>query len=81
MSALLFVFVLAQARRRDQAPEPFTFSVAVHTPARVPVALNGFGLWVALMIALTVVNYGFPIVQLAMLDGTSVPAIHVGEPR
>ena len=81
VSALLFVFVLARARKQDRAPEPFTFSVAVHMPARVPVALNGFGLWVALMIALTVVNYGFPIVQLAMLEGTSVPAIHVGEPR
>ncbi len=81
VSALLFVFMLAKARRRSEEPEPFTFSVAVHTPARVPVALNGFGLWVALMIALTVVNYGFPIVQLAMLEGTSVPAIHVGEPR
>ncbi|MGI9025473.1 MAG: b(o/a)3-type cytochrome-c oxidase subunit 1 [Burkholderiaceae bacterium] len=81
VSALLSVFVLARGRKRNEAPEPFTFSVAVHMPARVPAALNGFGLWVALMIALTIVNYGFPIVQLAMLEGTSVPVIHVGAPR
>ena len=81
LSALLFAFVLARAKRQAGTVEPFSFSLAVHMPARVPVALNGFGLWVAMMIALTVVNYGFPIVQLATLQGTSVPAIHVGEPR
>ena len=81
LSALLFVFVLARAKRQAGTVEPFSFSLAVHMPARVPVALNGFGLWIAMMIALTVVNYGFPIVQLATLQGTSVPAIHVGEPR
>ena len=81
VSALLFVFVLARARKQGETVAPFTFSVAVHTPARVPAALNGFGLWVAMMVALTVVNYGFPIVQLATLRGTSVPAIHVGQPR
>ena len=81
VSALLFVGLLAAAKRGAAKPEPFTFSVAVHMPARVPVALNSFGLWVTLMIALTVVNYGFPIVQLATLKGTSVPAIHVGASR
>ena len=81
VSALLFVGLLAAAKRGAAKPEPFTFSVAVHMPARVPVALNSFGLWVTLMIALTVVNYGFPIAQLATLKGTSVPAIHVGASR
>jgi cytochrome c oxidase subunit 1 len=41
----------------------------------VPVALNGFALWIALMIGLTVVNYGYPIVQLMALPQTSVPAV------
>ncbi len=77
-SALLFVGILASARSSGQPAAPFTFSVAVHMPKRVPTALNGFGIWVALMIALTVVNYGFPIAQLVMLKGTSVPAIPVG---
>jgi cytochrome c oxidase subunit I len=33
------------------------------------------------MIGLTLVNYGFPIAQLAMLPGTSVPAVPVGVVR
>jgi cytochrome c oxidase subunit 1 len=78
ISALLFVYILARARRNATTPAPFTFSIAVHPHASTPAALNTFGLWVALMIGLTVVNYGFPIVQLAMLEGTSVPAVPIG---
>jgi cytochrome c oxidase subunit 1 len=33
-----------------------------------------------MMIGLTVVNYGYPIVQLALLKETSVPAITIGGP-
>jgi cytochrome c oxidase subunit 1 len=47
----------------------------------VPVALNGLGLWVGLMIALTIVNYGFPIAHAIATPGTAVPAIMVGERR
>ncbi|WP_213955475.1 MULTISPECIES: cbb3-type cytochrome c oxidase subunit I [unclassified Variovorax] len=78
VSALLFVYILARAGKGEAAPAPFTFSTAVHMPAATPIALNGFGLWVSLMIALTVVNYGFPIAQLAMLKDTSVPAVPIG---
>ena len=78
VSAVFFVVILVSARRTSHAPTPFTFSIAVHMPKRVPAALNGFGIWVALMVALTVVNYGFPIAQLVALKGTSVPAIPVG---
>ena len=46
--------------------------------AHTPVALNGFGLWVAMMIALTVVNYGYPIAQLASLKEAYVPVIPIG---
>jgi len=77
VSALLFVLILARARASDAKASPFSFSTPVHMPATTPVALNGFGLWVAMMIALTVVNYGFPIAQLASLKETSVPAIFV----
>ena len=47
--------------------------------AKPPAVLNGFGLWVAMMIALTVVNYGYPIVQLAMTPQAFVPIIPIGE--
>ncbi|MBC5783108.1 cbb3-type cytochrome c oxidase subunit I [Ramlibacter sp. USB13] len=81
ISGLMFIWILATARRRANGPEvPYTFARAVHA-APVPLALNSFGLWVGLMIGLTVVNYGFPIVQLASLPGTSVPVVRVGGPR
>jgi cytochrome c oxidase subunit 1 len=50
----------------------------VHPPVTLPVALNSFGLWLALMVGLTVVNYGFPIAQLLALPATNVPVVYVG---
>ena len=82
VSGLLFIWILATARR-DAAPRgslPYAFSTPVHVES-VPPALNGFALWVGLMIALTVVNYGFPIAQLAVLPESSVPVVPVGGPR
>ena len=78
ISAFILVFILATARKRIGTPEPFSFSLPVHPGTRTPVALNGFALWVAMMIGLTVVNYGFPIVQLAMLEHAYVPVIPIG---
>jgi cytochrome c oxidase subunit 1 len=80
VSTVLFVYILARARRVDAAPAPFTFSLAAHAGERTPAALNTFGLWVAMMIGLTIVNYGYPIAQLAMLKETSVPVIQIGGP-
>jgi cytochrome c oxidase subunit 1 len=80
VSAFLFVYVLARAGRSAATPAPYTFSRTAHANERTPAALNAFGLWVAMMIGLTVVNYGYPIVQLALLKETSVPAITIGGP-
>jgi cytochrome c oxidase subunit I len=77
VSAFLFIWILWRSRRAEAEPAPFTFSVAAH-PSHTPALLNGFALWVGMMIALTVVNYGFPIAQLALLPETSVPAVHMG---
>lgn len=81
-SGVLFFIVLARGHcgTRTEVPK-FTFAAAVHPPATLPVALNSFGLWIALMIALTVVNYGYPIAQLATLKQTSVPAVWMGGSR
>lgn len=78
ISAAMFVWVLARARRGAQQPAPYTFSTPLHAGARTPAALNGFALWVSMMIGLTLVNYGFPIVQLALLEHASVPVIPIG---
>jgi len=77
LSALLFIALLALAHRRSAPAEPFRFALPVHASVP-PAALNGFVLWVGMMIVLTVVNYGFPIYQLAVLKGTSVPAVYIG---
>jgi cytochrome c oxidase subunit 1 len=79
VSGVLFLLVLArgQATQRVQ-PGTYRFSVAVHPPRALPAALNGFGLWLGLMVGLTIVNYGFPIVHLLVTPGTAVPAVNVG---
>jgi cytochrome c oxidase subunit 1 len=79
VSGALFLLVLVRGHRAPLAdPGEYRFAVAVHPPLRVPVALNSHGLWIVLMIALTVTNYGFPILQLAFRQDTAVPAIYVG---
>jgi cytochrome c oxidase subunit 1 len=79
ISAALFVLVLATSRRTSQPAPAYPFSRSVHEGASVPRSLNGLGLWVGMMIALTVVNYGYPIVQLALVRQASVPVIPVGD--
>jgi cytochrome c oxidase subunit I len=82
VSAGLFFAVLIRGHRAAQAdPGEYRFSVAVHEPVRVPATLNGFALWLTLMITLTVVNYGYPIAQLLAIKGNAVPAVYVGASR
>ncbi|MBV9891889.1 MAG: cbb3-type cytochrome c oxidase subunit I [Rhizobacter sp.] len=79
VSGALLVWILVSApRRRVGAVAPFTFSRPAQPGGATPVALNRFALWVAMMIGLTIVNYGFPIVQLARIEGASVPVIPIG---
>jgi cytochrome c oxidase subunit 1 len=79
LSAALFLYILAGARHQDAvAVAPFSFSRTAHEEARPPAALNGLALWVGMMVALTVVNYGYPIVQLALTPHASVPVIPIG---
>ncbi|MGZ9029185.1 MAG: cbb3-type cytochrome c oxidase subunit I [Telluria sp.] len=78
ISAALFLYILASARRHPGEAVATPFSVAVHPNARTPAVLNGFTLWVAMMVALTVVNYGYPIAQLAMTPQAYVPVIPIG---
>ena len=47
----------------------------------MPAALNGLGLWVSLMLALTVINYGYPIMHLLATPNTAVPVIRIGAAR
>ena len=82
VSALLFLTILYRNHSaREIEPGPLTFSRAVHEPTSLPLALNGLGLWVGLMIALTITNYGYPILQLIGLHDASVPAVYIGAKR
>lgn len=79
VSTVLFFVVLIRGQTAPRlAQESYRFALAVHQPARLPIALNSFGLWIALMVGLTLVNYGYPIAQLAVLKQTSVPIVYVG---
>jgi cytochrome c oxidase subunit I len=79
VSAILFFVVLVRGQMAPRVePGAYRFSVAAHPPRHLPAALNGFGLWLGLMVALTIVNYGFPIANLLATPGTAVPAVMVG---
>ena len=78
-SGILLVYILATAhRRKTTAVEPYAFSRTTHAAAHTPALLNRFSLWVAMMIGLTLINYGYPIFQLAVLEEASVPIIPIG---
>jgi cytochrome c oxidase subunit 1 len=78
-SGLLFLFILARSHAQPATDAgAYRFSMPVHPVRSVPLALNSFGIWVALMIGLTVTNYGYPILNLAVRQDTSVPAVYVG---
>jgi cytochrome c oxidase subunit 1 len=77
-SALLLVGVLLASHRRPVAAiPPLAFSLALRPPRSLPASLNGFGVWVLLVVALTVTNYGYPIVQSLLLPSAGVAAYRV----
>ena len=79
ISGILFLIILARGMRAPAFDAgTYRFSRAVHESTTVPLGLNSHGLWIALMIGLTITNYGFPILALAARSDTSVPAVYVG---
>jgi cytochrome c oxidase subunit I len=75
-SGALFVAILLMAHWGPRIELPtYRFSLPMHAPLAVPKALNGFAVWIILMIALTAANYGIPIIQL-MAAKTNVPAVY-----
>lgn len=64
VSAALFVWNLTPLGQGRGAAEPgYRFAKAVHPPAHIPRALNGFGLWNVLVLVLMLSAYGWPIAQ------------------
>jgi cytochrome c oxidase subunit 1 len=81
VSGLLFLTVLIRGHRSAATePGPYRFAEALHPPVRVPAPLNGYAVWLGLMVGLTVLNYGFPIAQL-VANPANVPPVFVGAQR
>lgn len=79
ISGILFIVVLLRGHLAPRVdPGTYRFSVALHAPKTMPVALDSFALWVGLMLGLTATNYGFPIAYLIGLPDAAVPAIYIG---
>ena len=83
-SGLLFVLNLLQfnvSREPHAAAPGELYASAVHPPARVPAALNGFGLWNALVLVLMILAYGYPIAQFFVGDSPQALVHRVDEHR
>jgi cytochrome c oxidase subunit I len=82
LSGALFLIVLVRGQMAARIePGFYRFSMALREPRTLPAALNGFGLWLGLMVALTIVNYGFPIAHALATPETGVPAVRIGVGR
>lgn len=78
VSAILLIVILVRSHFGEKtAPEPIRYAQAVNPAVRVSAALNGFGLWNAIVLLLMVVAYGYPIGQFFFLKQHSVPAVEV----
>jgi cytochrome c oxidase subunit I len=79
MSGIMFIVVLVRGHLAPVVePGQYRFSVALHPPRTLPIALNSFALWVSLMIALTLTNYGYPVLHLIGVSDAAVPAVYIG---
>jgi cytochrome c oxidase subunit I len=75
LSAVLLIVILLRSQRGETAEAgPLTYARALDDRSPVPRTLNGLGVWFGLMVALTLVNYGYPIAQSFFLQHNTVPA-------
>ena len=82
LSGALFLVILVRGQMAPRAEAGiYHFSRPAHPVRTVPAALNGLGLWLALMIGLTLINYGFPIYYQLAHGGGAVSAVYVGAPQ
>jgi cytochrome c oxidase subunit 1 len=69
---LIVILVRSQGGQKEQVGE-LTYARALDQASPLPRALNGLAVWASLMIALTVINYGYPIAQSFFLHNNKVP--------
>ena len=75
LSVLLFFYVLIRSSLAPvtETMSPLRFAIAVNPPASVPPLLNGFGFWNVVLVALTVLSYGYPVGQFFFLHRQNSP--------
>jgi cytochrome c oxidase subunit 1 len=77
-SAVLLIVILVRSHVGPRRlAEPLGYAIAVNPPLRVPPALNGFGLWNAIVTVLMILAYGYPIGQFFFMKQHSVPAVAI----
>jgi cytochrome c oxidase subunit I len=77
-SAVLLIAILVRSHFGARAHTgSLGYAVAVNPPVQVSPALNGFGLWNAIVVVLMVLAYGYPIGQFFLLKQHSVPAVGI----
>lgn len=80
-SAGLFLSNLAQLHGRHvpvpAAPLAVQYALPLHPVASVPAALNGFGLWNAIVLVLMLAAYGWPIAQFVVNPSPGAVVHHV----
>jgi cytochrome c oxidase subunit 1 len=75
LSGALLIVILARSQTGEKVEVgALRYATALDDAAPLPRALNSLGVWFGLMVALTVVNYGYPIVQSFFLQHNQVPA-------
>ena len=74
LSAILLIVILVRSQGGEKAEAgALTYARALDDGQPVPRALNTLGVWFGLMVALTVVNYGYPIAQSFFLQHNTAP--------
>jgi cytochrome c oxidase subunit 1 len=77
-SALLLLWNLFAIQEGVPAADRrMRYALAVHPPERLPSALNGFGLWNAIVAVLMIVAYAYPIAQFFIIDVKPALVHHV----
>ena len=83
VSAVLFIRNLAILHDRQKTVEvtqPIRYALPLHPVARLPAALNGFGLWNLLVLVLMAAAYGWPIGQFIAQPSPAAIVHHVDRP-
>jgi cytochrome c oxidase subunit 1 len=66
VSVVMLVANLAATHWAPRRPmDRIRWALAVNPPERVPVTLNGFGLWNVLVVVMMLVGYGYPVYEVA----------------